>query len=157
MLNFTEILKIRNVAKFYDYQEKAIAEIDKGKNLIVSTPTASGKTLIAEYGIVRALNNRGKAIYVVPMRALASEKFREFEIYKNFGYKVVLEIGDLESLDVETLKYKYSRLNFDVLFATAEKLDAILRANVSMKNLKFLVLMKFIFWAVLIGVLFMKF
>ncbi len=139
MLNFTEILKIRNVAKFYDYQEKAIAEIDKGKNLIVSTPTASGKTLIAEYGIVRALNNRGKAIYVVPMRALASEKFREFEIYKNFGYKVVLEMGDLESLDVETLKYKYSRLNFDILFATAEKLDAILRANVSMKNLKFLV------------------
>ncbi len=139
MLNFTEILKIRNVAKFYDYQEKAIAEIDKGKNLIVSTPTASGKTLLAEYGIVRALNNNGKAIYVVPMRALASEKFREFEIYKNFGYKVVLEMGDMESLDVETLKYKYSRLNFDVLFATAEKLDAILRANVSLKNLKFLV------------------
>lgn len=139
MINFTEILKIRNIVRPYDYQEKAIEEIDKDKNLIVSTPTASGKTLLAEYGIVRALNNNGKAIYVVPMRALASEKFREFEIYKNFGYKVLLEMGDLESLDVETLKYKYSRLNFDVLFATAEKLDAILRANVSLKNLKFLV------------------
>ncbi len=139
MINFTEILKIHNIVRPYDYQEKAIAEIDKGKNLIVSTPTASGKTLLAEYGIVRALNNNGKAIYVVPMRALASEKFREFEIYKNFGYKVLLEMGDMESLDVETLKYKYSRLNFDVLFATAEKLDAILRANVSLKDLKFLV------------------
>ena len=55
MINFTEILKIRNVAKLYDYQEKAIAEIDKGKNLIVSTPTASGKMLLAEYGIIRVL------------------------------------------------------------------------------------------------------
>jgi len=137
MINFTEILKLHNIAKPYDYQEEAMKEIDKGKNLIVSTPTASGKTLIAEYGITKALNNNGKAIYVVPMRALASEKFREFEIYKNFGYKVVLEMGDLESLDVETLKYK--RLNFDILFVTAEKLDAILRANASIANLKFLV------------------
>ncbi len=101
MINFTEILKIYNIVRLYDYQEKAIAEIDKGKNLIVSTPTASGKTLLAEYGIVRALNNNGKAIYVVPMRALASEKFREFEIYKNFGYKVVLEREDMESLDLK--------------------------------------------------------
>ncbi len=137
MIKFTEILKIHNIKELYDYQKEAIEETDKGKNLIVSTPTASGKTLIAEYGIVKALNNGGRAIYVVPMRALAREKFGEFKIYKNFGYNVLLEMGDLESLDVETLKYKW--LNFDILFATAEKMDAILRANVSIKGLKFLV------------------
>lgn len=139
MINFSEILKIRNVVKLYDFQEDATNEISKGKNLIVSTPTASGKTLIAEYGIINALNNNGKAIYVVPMRALASEKFKEFEIYKNLGYNVMLEMGDLEDLDIEKIRYKYKRLNFDILLATAEKLDAILRANVSIKGIKFLV------------------
>jgi len=136
MINFDEILQLRDIKKLYDYQKQAINEIDKGKNLIVSTPTASGKTLIAEYGIIKALNNNKRAIYIAPMRALASEKFKEFEIYRNSGYKVRLEIGDYD--DAKTLKYRH--LNFDILFATPEKLDVILRANASLRDVKFLVI-----------------
>ncbi|MFN3379416.1 MAG: restriction endonuclease subunit S, partial [Runella zeae] len=60
------------------------------KNLIVCTPTASGKTLIAEYGIINTLLNGKKAIYVTPMRALANEKYNEFKSKYSFP-----NVGDI--------------------------------------------------------------
>ena len=62
-------------------QEKAIkAGLLEGKNLIVCTPTASGKTLIAELVMLkRILERKGKAVYIVPLRALGSEKQRDFK------------------------------------------------------------------------------
>ena len=49
------------------------------KNLLVCTPTASGKTLIAEMAMVKTiLEGKGKAICIVPLKALANEKFKDF-------------------------------------------------------------------------------
>ncbi|RLE62282.1 MAG: ATP-dependent DNA helicase, partial [Thermoprotei archaeon] len=61
----------------YPPQELAVkAGLLKGENLVVSAPTASGKTLIAELTIIkRVLETGGKALYLVPLRALASEKY----------------------------------------------------------------------------------
>ena len=58
-------------------QAKAIeAGLLERKNLLVCTPTASGKTLIAELAMMQAIyNNIGKAVYIVPLKALASEKY----------------------------------------------------------------------------------
>ena len=62
-------------------QEKSIKKgLLKGNNLLVCTPTASGKTLIAELaGIKNILEGKGKCIYIVPLKALASEKFKDFK------------------------------------------------------------------------------
>ena len=50
------------------------------KNLLVCTPTASGKTLIAEIAMIEGIyNNIGKSIYIVPLKALASEKYEYFK------------------------------------------------------------------------------
>ncbi|MFN3527941.1 MAG: DEAD/DEAH box helicase, partial [Candidatus Altarchaeaceae archaeon] len=132
-LNFKEICSIRGIENLYDFQKDAIEILEKGKNLIVCTGTASGKTLIAEYGIIKTLLNDKRAIYVVPMRALANEKYKEFKIYENFGYKVDLQIGDLDA----SKKY---RLKFDILVATAEKLDSILRSGSYLGDVGFLVI-----------------
>jgi len=103
-------------------QEKAIKQgLLKGKSLLICTPTASGKTLIAELSALKSiLNKQGKAIYIVPLKALASEKFKQFkERYGKF-IKVGMSIGDLDS--------KEGRLSdYDLIIATSEKLDSLIR------------------------------
>jgi helicase len=118
------ILKTEGISTLYPPQEHAIKSgVLEGKNLILATPTASGKTLVAELAISKILDKNKKAVYVVPLRALAYEKFLDFKKYKSLGYKVRLEMGDLDSS-------KYSKhLDFDILVTTAEKLDSILRSR----------------------------
>ncbi|MBT3940436.1 DEAD/DEAH box helicase [Candidatus Woesearchaeota archaeon] len=109
--------------EFRPCQEKSIkAGLFERKNILVCTPTASGKTLVAEMGAVNSiLNKNGKAIYIVPLKSLASEKYREFkEKYEKLGIRVAISIGDLDSSDAWLE-------NYDLIIATAEKLDSLLR------------------------------
>lgn len=103
-------------------QVKAIeAGLFDDKNLLICTPTASGKTLIAELGGVKnILEKKGKAVYVVPLKALANEKFKEFrEKYGNL-FRIALSIGDIDSADPYLVDY-------DFIFTTSEKLDSLIR------------------------------
>ncbi|MBW3011012.1 DEAD/DEAH box helicase [Candidatus Woesearchaeota archaeon] len=105
-------------------QEKAInAGLFSGKNLVVCTPTASGKTLIAELSCLKnIIEGKGRAIYIVPLKALASEKYRNFR--KAYPYiRVGLATGDLDSRD-EFLN------RCDLVIATAEKMDSLIRHKV---------------------------
>ena len=103
-------------------QEKAIrAGLLERKNLLVCTPTASGKTLIAEMAMVKSiLKQKKKAIYIVPLKALANEKFKDFK--KRYGkyLKIALSIVELDSAD----SYLMSS---DLIVCTAEKLDSLIR------------------------------
>jgi len=103
-------------------QEKAInAGLLERKNLLVCTPTASGKTLIAELaGIKSIMENIGKTIYIVPLKALANEKFKDFKKRYEKYLRIALSIGDLDSADhyLET---------YDLIVCTAEKLDSLIR------------------------------
>ena len=95
-----EYLEKRKFKELRPCQYKAIqAGLFKDNNLLVCTPTASGKTLVAELAALNALyHDLGKVIYVVPLRALAQEKVRDFKR----GYpdlKIVLTSGDRDSDD----------------------------------------------------------
>ncbi|MBI2176082.1 DEAD/DEAH box helicase [Candidatus Woesearchaeota archaeon] len=117
-----EAIAAAGVSELRPAQVKAVdAGLLDGKNLLVCTPTASGKTLIAELAAVSAiLNRRGKAVYVVPLKALASEKHNDFK--KRYGsfLKVALSIGDFDSSDSYLADY-------DLIICTAEKLDSLIR------------------------------
>ncbi len=117
-----EAVAAAGVTELRPAQVKAVdAGLLDGKNLLVCTPTASGKTLIAELAAVSAiLNHKGKAVYVVPLKALASEKFNDFR--KRYGsfLKVALSIGDFDSSDPYLADY-------DLIICTAEKLDSLIR------------------------------
>jgi len=93
------------------------------KNLLVCTPTASGKTLVGELGALNAiLHDRGKAVYIVPLRALASEKLRQFR--KDYpSLKIAMSTGDLDEVE------GYLGHN-DVIIVTSEKFDSLLRHKV---------------------------
>ncbi|HLD97413.1 MAG TPA: DEAD/DEAH box helicase [Candidatus Nanoarchaeia archaeon] len=110
------------IAELRPSQVKSVeAGLLDGKNLLVCTPTASGKTLIAELAAVSAvLSMKGKAIYVVPLKALATEKYNDFK--KRYGsfIRVGISIGDLDSADPYLADY-------DLIICTAEKLDSLIR------------------------------
>ncbi len=118
--NVYEIIN-KQVKEFRPVQEKAIKQgLFQQKNLLVSAPTASGKTLIAEMAFLNTiLNKKKKAIYVVPLRALASEKFEEFK--KKYPFiKTAISTGDFDSDD------NYLKI-YDLIITTSEKLDSLLR------------------------------
>lgn len=106
-------------------QEKSLLSgLLEGTSLLVSAPTSSGKTLVATMGIANILG-KGKAIYLVPLKALANEKYKEYlNLLQKTKYKVVLSVSDVDS-DPSFLA------DYDLLVLTTEKLDSLIRHNVS--------------------------
>ena len=81
-----------------DFQIKSFNAIDTNINVLVSAPTGSGKTLIADYAIEHAklINPKAKIIYTCPIKALCNEKYRDMVLYwGSYGYKIGLMTGDI--------------------------------------------------------------
>ncbi|HIE14955.1 TPA: DEAD/DEAH box helicase [Candidatus Bathyarchaeota archaeon] len=98
-----------------------------GKNVVLASPTASGKTLVAELCAMKhALEYGGKTLYLTPLRALASEKYQEFKKYTSISkvggdrVRVGISTGDYDSSDPWLGRY-------DIIVVTNEKLDSLLR------------------------------
>ena len=79
---FTEWTAERGLA-LYAHQEEAFLEILSGSNLILSTPTGSGKSLVATAAHLTALAEDRVSFYTAPIKALVSEKF--FALCEQFG------------------------------------------------------------------------
>ena len=114
----------KNITKLNPAQEKAVkAGILDGNNMLVCTPTGSGKTAIATILIGKVLETRrgSKVVYLVPLRALANEKFKEYKaVFKDMPYRVALSIGDMDSPSTWLESY-------DLIITTVEKLDSLIR------------------------------
>ena len=77
----------------YPAQEEALLEIMAGKNVILATPTGSGKSLVALAMHFRALCGKLRSFYTSPIKALVSEKF--FELCEQLGAENVgMSTGD---------------------------------------------------------------
>ena len=116
------IIKERGIEELYPPQAEALRSgVLEGRNLVLAIPTASGKTLVSEIVMVNKLiQEGGKAVYLVPLKALAEEKYREFREWEKLGLKVAATTGDYDSTDEWLGRY-------DIIVATAEKFDSLLR------------------------------
>ena len=80
-----------------EFQKNAIAALAAGKSVVICAPTGSGKTLIGEYSIHRALKHGKRVFYTTPLKALSNQKFRDFQ--EQFGAgdpnKIGLLTGDI--------------------------------------------------------------
>lgn len=118
-----QILDKEGLKELRPAQNKAIlAGLLEGENLLICTPTASGKTLCAELAIIsQILREKGKAIYLVPLKALAMEKYKEFKRkFASLGLNINISIGDHDSKELWLGKA-------DIIISVAEKLDSLLR------------------------------
>src|SRR6058998_908436 len=130
-----QLLEGEALDQLYPPQEDAIAAgVLDGKNLVLASPTASGKTLVAEVCILKhTLEKNGKAIYLAPLRALASEKFKEFQKYSSIKkpsgehLRVGISTGDYDSSDPWLGRY-------DIIISTNEKADSLLRHRAPWMN-----------------------
>lgn len=108
------------ITELYPPQVECVrAGIFLGKNLLISIPTASGKTLVAEMAMHHDISEGGKCLYIVPLKALASEKYEDFS---GKAVKVGIATGDFDRRD------EYLGRN-DIIVATSEKVDSLLRNN----------------------------
>jgi superfamily II RNA helicase len=89
-------LDLKNLFPFEldEFQQQAIAALNAGRSVVVCAPTGSGKTLIGEYTIYRALSRGGRVFYTTPLKALSNQKLRDFR--EQFGAEHVgLLTGDI--------------------------------------------------------------
>lgn len=129
MNDLKEVLLKLGYTELNPMQAQAISEgFLEEDRVLVSAPTASGKTLLALLAVIKNFQEtRKKAIYMVPLRALARDKLNDFLVLKNFGITVALSIGDLDSAD-SLLSEK------DLIIATCEKTDSLLRHKAEWLN-----------------------
>ncbi len=116
-------------------QEKALNNgLLEGKNLLICTPTGSGKTLVAEMACMNSIYRKiGKAVYIVPLKALAAEKYKDFS-KKYPDVKVAMSIGDRDKADPYLAEY-------DLIITTSEKLDSLIRHQADwLKDVKVVVI-----------------
>jgi len=122
-------LKGLGYSTLYPPQEEAVNRgVLEGKNVLLTTPTASGKTFVAMICAAKAILEGKKVIYLTPLRALASEKYEEFKVLEG----LVKPDGTNPSVSISTGDYDkrsdYLK-NKDLLILTNEKFDSMLRID----------------------------
>ncbi|HJJ77839.1 MAG TPA: ATP-dependent DNA helicase [Methanocorpusculum sp.] len=106
------------ISELYPPQAECIeAGLFDRKNILAAIPTASGKALIAEMAMQKEIADGGKCLYIVPLKALASEKYDDFS---GKGVSVGIATGDPDQKDEYLGRY-------DIIVATSEKTDSLLR------------------------------
>ncbi len=114
------ILERDGIAALFPPQAAAVPIVMAGENVVLACPTASGKSLVAYLALVRAARAGRTGLYMVPLRALAAEKAEELARFEELGLRVGVSSGDFD-LSNEQLD------RLDILVATSEKADALLR------------------------------
>lgn len=136
-----DIEKRKSIFEFWTSQLRAIEKglIDLDENFVVQMPTSAGKTFIAELSILKYLVKypNKKCIYIAPFRALTNEK--EIELSKYFsklGFSVSSLSGSYEIDEFQDIILSET----DLLIATPEKIDLLLRINPDFfNNISFIV------------------
>lgn len=78
-----------------DFQQQAVARLERSESVFVAAHTSAGKTVVAEYAVALAMQRATRCIYTSPIKALSNQKFRDFSL--KFGAKNVgLITGDMQ-------------------------------------------------------------
>ena len=121
-----DFLKSQGYEKLFPPQTDCVKSgLLDGRSILVSAPTASGKTLIAMLAMLSYLSkNSGKVIYLSPLRALAAEKFTEFKKLEKITMGKKIKAG-ISTGDFENIEKNLEKSN--ILILTNEKMDSIIR------------------------------
>ncbi len=99
--------------------------IDKGlmdgRSVLVCSPTGSGKTLVGEIALLRAISSGSRGLYMTPLRALADQIYDTLkERYASYGIRIGISTGDFQT---DGSSYD----EYDILVSTYERADSLMR------------------------------
>ncbi|MHB1866084.1 MAG: DEAD/DEAH box helicase [Thermoplasmata archaeon] len=113
-------MRSHGISALYPPQAAALKPALQGRSVLLACPTASGKSLVAYLTLIRAALAGRTGLYLVPLRALAHEKGEELRQFESLGIRVAVSVGDYDLSNEQLGKA-------DILIATSEKADALLR------------------------------
>lgn len=123
----------KRLTRLLPVQSKAVeAGLLDGKNQLVVSATATGKSLVGEMaGVKNLLEGKGKFLFLAPLVALANQKYDQLSAYQELGFSTSLRVG------VSRIKLGRGRkmrrdLNADIIAGTYEGIDQVLRARKSL-------------------------
>ncbi len=107
-----------------EFQLRSMDAIDRDESVLVSAPTGSGKTLIADYAAARALDRGGKAFYTTPIKALSNQKFAELS--RRYGEdRVGLLTGDVSHQPRAPIVVMTTEVLRNMLFSRSPVLEGL--------------------------------
>ncbi|MHA1593357.1 MAG: DEAD/DEAH box helicase [Candidatus Baldrarchaeia archaeon] len=117
-----EILTARGVMGFNAVQSTAVKlGVFRGRNVMICSPSASGKSLLGEIACINSALSGGKAAYIVPLKSVAYEKYDDMvEICRTRSLRIVMSTGDF-------YRFPSDILDADVMILTYEKFDSMTR------------------------------
>ena len=122
--NIFQTLQRLGIKKFYSHQVDAIHFIRRGANVLVATPTASGKSLIYNLPVLEALvrNKKTKALYIFPLKALEQDQLKNLSFLIK-GVKESEISADIYDGDTTSYRRKQIRARIpDILFTNPDML-----------------------------------
>lgn len=123
-LEIVELWRKHESEDLLPIQEMAIKRhnLFNGKNLLIQAPTSSGKTFVGEMAAIQTALRRKKVIYLVPLKALAEEKFEDFTAkYGPYGIEVIISTRDRREYDA-----RLENGSFSIAIVVFEKLAQLL-------------------------------
>jgi ATP-dependent RNA helicase HelY len=111
--------------KLDSFQREAIDKLERGVGgVLVSAPTSSGKTMVAEYAIFRALQDGAKALYTTPLKALSNQKYHDF--VREYGEaKVGLVTGENTINDDAPIVVMTTEILRNLIYEDPKRLDLV--------------------------------
>ncbi|HET6309864.1 MAG TPA: DEAD/DEAH box helicase [Candidatus Nitrosotalea sp.] len=107
------------------FQREAIEKLEQGQGgVLVSAPTSSGKTMVAEYAIFRALQDGVKALYTTPLKALSNQKYHDF--VREYGQSMVgLVTGENTINDDAPIVVMTTEILRNLIYEDPKRLDLV--------------------------------
>lgn len=152
-----EALSERGIERFYSHQAEAIELIRLGHNVVVMTPTASGKSLIYNIPVIESIleNSETKALYIFPLKGLEQDQLKNFNaiLRECLNKKYPSQIPDMavsyaEVYDGDTTPYRRKKIRENipnVIFTNPDMIHLALNPfhrkwEVFFRNLRFIVI-----------------
>lgn len=114
----------RNDFPLDPFQRQALEILDEGRSILVAAPTGSGKTLIAEYAVARALSVGRRAFYTTPLKALSNQKYLDF--VRIYGSEHVgLLTGDISRNPNASIVVMTTEILRNMIYSGRERLNEL--------------------------------
>jgi len=123
----------RRLTKLLPVQSRSVkAGLLEGRNQLVVSATATGKSLVGELaGVKNLLEGRGKFLFLVPLVALANQKFDQLSAYRELGFRTSIRVG-VSRIRLGKGRKVPQSLDADIIAGTYEGIDQVIRTKKSL-------------------------